>query len=371
MATRRMSIFFTVVLSIWTAMHIYVFWRIASIPSLSRVARVLLILVAVFLWSSYVVGRIVARRRLTAVAAPLEWVGSYWLGIIFLIFCSLVVVDIISGFGYFLPALAPTLREYAIVAALALAIIALVQGARAPVITSYDVKLPGLSSAHDGLVIAAATDMHVGETLGADWLSGRVRQIQALRPDLVILAGDIVEGDGGHGDLLPLFRQLSAPLGVFAVTGNHEFYAGAEYAVGFLESAGVRVLRDRWIELRPGLVLAGVDDLTARRQYGSDNNFVGRSLAGRPNPAATIFVSHTPWHVEQARDAGAGLMLSGHTHGGQIWPFGYLVRRQYPFVAGKYDLGTMTLIVCRGSGTWGPRMRLWRRSEILRITLRS
>src|SRR5581483_11710969 len=162
-----MSIFFTVVLSIWTAMHIYVFWRIASIPSLSRVARVLLILVAVFLWSSYVVGRIVARRRLTAVAAPLEWVGSYWLGIIFLIFCSLVVVDIISGFGYFLPALAPTLREYAIVAALALAIIALVQGARAPVITSYDVKLPGLSSAHDGLVIAAATDMHVGETLGA------------------------------------------------------------------------------------------------------------------------------------------------------------------------------------------------------------
>jgi uncharacterized protein len=371
MASRRMSIFFAVVLSIWTVMNFYVFWRIASIPALERIPRAGLVVIALLLWSSYVVGRLIAHRGLRSIAAPMEWVGSYWLGIIFLIFCSLLVVDIISGFGYLLPKLAPLLREYAVLAAMGLAIIALVQGASAPVITNYDVRLPGLPAAHNGLVVAVATDMHVGETIGADWLSGRVKQIQALRPDLIILAGDIVEGDGGHGDLLPVFRQLSAPLGIFAVTGNHEFYAGLEPAVRFLESAGVRVLRDRWIELAPGLLLAGVDDLTARRQYGSDNNFVQRSLAGRPNPAATIFVSHTPWRVEQARDAGAGLMLSGHTHGGQIWPFGYLVRRQYPFVVGKYDLGTMTLIVCRGSGTWGPRMRLWRRSEILRITLHS
>lgn len=152
------------------------------------------------------------------------------------------------------------------------------------------------------------------------------------------------------------------------VTGNHEFYAGLERSVQFLESAGVRVLRDCWIELLPGLVLAGVDDVTARRQYG--DNFVQRALAGRPNPAATIFISHTPWHAETACDAGAGLMLSGHTHAGQIWPFGYVARRLYPFLSGKYDLGSMTLIVCRGSGTWGPRMRLWRRSEILSITVR-
>jgi hypothetical protein len=249
--------------------------------------------------------------------------------------------------------------------------IALVQGFRAPVVSLYEVRLPGLPRVLDGTVLAVATDTHVGETVGARWLSRRVDQIQALRPDLIILGGDIVEGDSYGGELRDIFRRFSAPLGVFAVTGNHEFYAGVDASVRFLESAGIQVLRDRWVELRPGLVLAGVDDLTARRQYGEHGHFVQQALAGRPNPAATIFISHTPWHAEKARDAGAGLMFSGHTHAGQIWPFIYLVKTQYPFVSGRYDLGAMTLFVCRGSGTWGPRMRLWRRSEILRITIRA
>jgi hypothetical protein len=289
--------------------------------------------------------------------------------VVFLILVSLFFVDVITAFGYLLPRFAPMMRGYALVAAGVLSIFALVQGLRPPVITDYNVHLPGLPAAQDGTIVVVATDTHVGETIGAKWLSRRLDQIQALRPDLIILAGDIVEGDTSYGELLPVFRRLSAPLGVFAVTGNHEFYAGVESSVRFLESAGIRVLRDRWIELRPRLVLAGVDDLTAHRQYGTDDNFVQRALSGLPNPAGTIYLSHTPWHAEEARDLGAGLMLSGHTHGGQIWPFGYLVRTQCPFLCGKYDLGGRTLIVCRGSGTWGPRMRLWRRSEILRITI--
>jgi predicted MPP superfamily phosphohydrolase len=180
-----------------------------------------------------------------------------------------------------------------------------------------------------------------------------------------------VEGDVHDEELLPIFRRLSAPLGVFAVTGNHEYYAGVDSRVEFLQSAGIRVLRDCWIQLNPGLVLAGVDDLTARRQYGQHGGYVERALAGSPTGAATVLLSHTPWSVERARELGVGLMLCGHTHAGQIWPFNYLVRTQYRFVSGKYDVGGLTLIVCRGSGTWGPRMRLWRRSEILKITLRS
>lgn len=371
MPARRMSIFFTIVLLVWIVMNTYVFWRIPSIPFMARLPHVAVATVAVFLWSSYVIGRVFAHYGMATIAAPLEWIGANWLGVIFLIFLSLFVVDIITGFGYLLPRFAPTLRGYALVAAGVLSICALVQGFRPPGITKYDVHLPGLPAAQDGMVVAVATDMHVGEMIGAKWLSRRVDQIRELRPDLIILAGDIVEGDTGESELLPIFRRLSAPLGVFAVTGNHEFYAGLERSVQFLESAGIRVLRDRWIELRPGLVLAGVDDLTARRQYGRDGNFMQRALAGRANPVATIFISHTPWHAEKARDAGAGLMISGHTHAGQIWPFGYVARRLYPFLSGKYDLGSMTLIVCRGSGTWGPRMRLWRRSEILQITVAS
>jgi predicted MPP superfamily phosphohydrolase len=364
-------VFFTIVLLIWTTMHVYVFWRVLSIPALAQVPRVAVALVAILVWTSYVVGRLLARQGMDSLAAPLEWIGAQWVGVIFLIFVLLIVVEVITGFGYVLPRLAPTLRGYALVAAGVLSTVAMVQASRAPVITTYEVRLPLLPVAMDGTVVAVATDMHVGETTGAKWLSRRVDQIQALRPDLIILAGDVVEGDTEERELLPVFRRLSAPLGVYAVTGNHEFYSGVESSVHFLESAGVRVLRDRWVELRPGLVIAGVDDLTARRQFGRDGNFVQQALAGRPHPAATIFVSHTPWYADKARDAGAGLMLSGHTHGGQIWPFGYVVRTRYPFVSGKYDLPSMTVIVCRGSGTWGPRMRLWRRSEILRITIRA
>ncbi len=366
----RISIFFTIVMLVWIVINVYVFWRVPSIPVLARVDPVALVLVGTFLWSSYIVGRLFAHYGVAAIAAPLEWIGANWLGAIFLIFISLFAVDVITGFGFLLPHFAPTLRSYALLAAVVLSVCATVQGFRTPVITIYDVHLRGLPPAKYGMVIAVATDMHVGQTIGAKWLSSRVKQIEALRPDLIILAGDIVEGDADEQELLPILRRLSAPLGVFAVTGNHEFYAGLERSVQTLESAGIGVLRDRWIELQPGLALAGVDDLTARRQYGQDDDFVARALAGRRNPSATIFVSHTPWHVEEARDAGVGLMLSGHTHDGQIWPFGYIARTQYPFLSGRYDLGSMTLIVCRDSGTWGPRMRLWRRSEILSITVR-
>lgn len=352
-------------------MNVYVFWRTSSVPALAHVPRTALAVAGLVLWGSYISGRMLSRRGMESLAAPLEWIGSYWLGIVFFLLVGLIAVEIITGFGFLFAQQAPTLRGYGVLVAGVLSLVALVQGFRAPGISSYEVRLAGLPLDVDGTVVAVATDVHVGETIGGQWLSRRVEQIQSLRPDLIILGGDIIEGDKDARDVIGAFRRLSAPLGVFAVTGNHEFYAGVEASVRFLERAGIQVLRDRWVELRPGLMLAGVDDLTARRQYGENGSFVEQALAGRPNPAATILVSHTPWQVEKARDLGAGLMFSGHTHAGQIWPFAYLVRIQYPFVSGKYDLTGMTLLVCRGTGTWGPRMRLWRRSEILRITLRA
>ena len=120
----------------------------------------------------------------------------------------------------------------------------------------------------------------------------------------------------------------------------------------------------------PGLVLTGVDDLTARGEFRHPGPYLETALANRPK-GATILLSHSPMEAEKAAQAGVGLMLSGHTHNGQIWPFEYLVRLRYDFIGGFYKIGEMPLIVCRGTGTWGPRMRLWRPSEIVRITLKS
>ena len=121
---------------------------------------------------------------------------------------------------------------------------------------------------------------------------------------------------------------------------------------------------------RSALLVAGVDDLTARRQFGRPDRPVAKALAGRP-PGAVVLLSHSPLQADTAAAAGAGLMLSGHTHDGQIWPFRWLVRLSYPLLGGRYEVAGMPVIVCRGTGTWGPRMRLWRPSEIVRITLRA
>ena len=129
------------------------------------------------------------------------------------------------------------------------------------------------------------------------------------------------------------------------------------------------MLNNTWAQVRPGLVLAGVEDLTIRRRSRQNGDPISQALAGR-SPGAVILLSHTPWQTRKAASEGVGLMLSGHTHGGQIWPFGYLVRKRYPLLEGLYKVDGMTAIICRGTGTCGPRMRLWHPGQILRVTLR-
>lgn len=364
--------FFVVIFAIWTVMHVYVFWRLASVPVVaSWVPRIVLAAVALVLWGSFMVSRMIGRLGLPGLANAMEFAGVTWVGLVFLVFVCLLATEVVTGFGFLLPRIAPALRGYSLLAAFALASIALVQGMRAPVVSSYDLNATGLPAARNGTVVVAVSDMHLGTMLDQQWAAARIAQIEQLRPDLVVLAGDIVEGhDEPNQQWVPVLRNLKAPLGVWAVNGNHEGYGRSGQGENLLEQSGVRVLRDQWAEAAPGLIVAGVNDLTSRQRHsGHYAEFIDKALAGRPAGTATIFVSHTPWSPEKASAAGVTLMLSGHTHDGQIWPFNYVVSRIYPFIAGKYDVHGMSLIVCRGTGTWGPRMRLWRRGEIVKITL--
>jgi predicted MPP superfamily phosphohydrolase len=367
---RRLIVFFTIVLSVWIVLNVYVFWRAASVPAIARhVPRGVLVAMAVFLGASYILARILDRRGVSADLWPLEFLGANWMGVLFLSFVALLIVDVVTGFGFLLRERAPSLRGWALLVAGALSVVALAQGARAPLVRDYEVRLKDLPAEREGTVLVVVSDTHLGTLIGKRWLQARIGEIEALKPDLIVLCGDILEGDSNQeSDLVPLLGRLTAPLGVYAVTGNHEFYAGIEKSVRDLSRPGFHVLRDRWEEVRPGLILAGVDDLTARRQYLKNGDPVARALTGRPK-GATVFLSHSPWKADVAARLGAGLMLSGHTHAGQIWPFGFVTGVRYPLLQGRYEVGGMTLIVCRGTGTWGPRMRLWRPSEIVRITL--
>ncbi len=361
--------FGSILISVVTLMHIYVFRRAAGVPFIKRhVPRKLQIAIGVALWTGFFLGRVYGHHGTGILAVAIEFFGMNWMAVSLLLCVSFFAVDLATGFGFFLRRHVPSLRGWALVAGGLLSVIALIQGLRPPVVQHYEVRIAGLPAEIDGTTLVAMSDLHIGSMLGKRWLTARIAQVEALQPDLVILLGDIFEGHGSpEMELVAILGRLRVPLGVWAVSGNHEFHGGRG-SMRLLQKAGIRFLNNRWAQVRPGFVLAGVEDLTAHRRSGRSGNLMMPALSGRP-PGATVLLSHTPWQAQEAADAGTGLMLSGHTHGGQIWPFSYLIHLRYPMLAGRYQIDQMTVIVCRGTGTWGPRMRLWRPGEILCITL--
>lgn len=283
--------------------------------------------------------------------------------------CCLLLVDFLTGFGFWFGRQVPRLRLAALLTACLLSFTAFVQGHRDPVVESYTVIMPGLPQELDGMVIVALSDLHLGDVLGGKWLARVIDQANAEQPDMVVLLGDIFESHGNPtADELDDFRRLRPRLGVWAVIGNHDSRHDELYAALAGDST-LQVLDSEWRQIRPGFNLVGVRDENAHRGIGNTPELLAQALRDRP-PGATLLLVHSPRLAEHAADAGVELMLCGHTHGGQVWPVNYLAQRFYRYIAGQYKLREMTLIVSRGAGTWGPRMRLWERGEIARIVMR-
>lgn len=360
-----------ILLSVITLLQLYVFRRVIALPYLQgRKGRVAVIFAGGLLWVIFAFARLGAHEQLVAPPRIIELIGMDWMGVVFLLATALLAAGLVPLPGAFRGQWIQILRGGAVLLGLLFSALAMIQGVRAPEVVSYEVRLAALPPELDGTVIAGVSDLHLGTLLGKSWLEERVAQIAAEKPDLIVLLGDLFEGHGPPGaELLASLGKLSATMGVWAVAGNHEFYGSQQTTAAVNAVGGLRVLENSWVEVRPGLVVAGVDDLTVHR--GSLRaQLIPTALAARP-PGATILLSHSPLNSGQAAAMGVGLMLSGHTHGGQIWPFGYLVKLFFPLFAGSYEVGEMTVIVGRGTGTWGPRMRLWRRGEIIRVTLRA
>jgi uncharacterized protein len=372
MSAGRLAMFLTVVLSIWGVMHLYVFARLVSVPWVaSHISRSHLFMIGVCLGASYPLARFMYAWHWEGLPLALEYIGTYWMGTIFLIFAGLLVTDVVTLGGFLMSKWAPAMRGWAVVLAGVLAVVGIVQGFRAPVVRDYEVRLPGLPKDYDGLVMVEISDLHLGTLLGERWLKGIVDQVNALKPELIVVNGDVIDGNVERVEpLVTTLKKLNAPLGVFAVSGNHEYYAGLKESLALFQKAGFTILQDRSAKVVTGLTISGVDDLTARTGHENTGLVVNNALANRP-PGGTIYLSHSPLQATTAAAAGAGLMLCGHTHNGQIWPFNFLVRSRYSYIGGRYQVGSMAVIICRGTGTWGPRMRLWWPSEIVRIKLRA
>lgn len=365
--------FWLILLSIASVMNVYVIWRATSVPALTeRVSGRYIWLLGILLLGLLILGRLYGHSNQGDLAAWLERLGMIWLAALFLLFNCLLALDVVTLFGLLAPKRAPMLRGVALVIGLLLTGFGLYQGLRSPVVERYVVELPNLPQELDGTTIAVMSDLHLGAQRGKRWLRARIEQVNSLKPDIAVLVGDVFEGHGAPvRDLFPIMLQLKAPIGSFAVLGNHEFHGGGVQGQRALEASGLKVLRNKWVEVRPGLIIAGVDDLTTRRRRDMEHDdYISKALTGRP-AGATILLSHTPWDTDLAAAKGVGLMLSGHTHQGQIWPFGHLVSLSYPLLGGRYKAGEMTVIVCRGTGLWGPPVRLWRPSEIVHVLLKA
>jgi predicted MPP superfamily phosphohydrolase len=236
------------------------------------------------------------------------------------------------------------------------------------------VPLERMPPALSGLSIVQLSDVHIGPTIGRAFLEHVVERTNAQRPDAIVITGDLVDGSVAslRAHVEPL-AKLKARHGVYFVTGNHEYYSGVDEWMEELGRLGVRVLRNERVTIGDAggsLDLAGVDDSSARGFGSGHGADYAKAFAGVDPERELVLLAHQPSQIVHAARAQVGLQLSGHTHGGQIWPFGVLVRLNQPYISGLHRHNERTQIyVSRGTGYWGPPMRLLCPAEITKLVL--
>jgi predicted MPP superfamily phosphohydrolase len=376
--------FLVTVIGILGLIHWFLYARLVSAFDITAPALLwLLRFLIVFLAVSYILARMWEKTLPEPIVHILHWISSVWLGLMWellwltLLFFIIKVIMLATGFwGKLDPATIILLGRYSAITVISVAVLLCswaIRNAFGPA-NVVEVKVPvkNVTPELKKLRIVLASDIHAGVIVGPNEVRRMARQVESLKPDLILLPGDLV--DRSADDIMHLvdaFKEFKAPLGVYGTTGNHEYYAGLDGALAFCKAAGIRMLMNEKVVLPNGLIIAGIEDRTAitmHRHRPSIEEF----LADVPPDRPLILMDHQPETHEAlaAGNAGADLMLSGHTHGGQLFPFTLLTRATYRFHHGYYSLnGKGHIIISDGIGHWGPPMRLDAPPEVVLITL--
>ncbi|RZA16845.1 MAG: metallophosphoesterase, partial [Lysobacteraceae bacterium] len=319
-----------------------------------------------------------------------SWAGMLCMGLFSSLFVLTVARDVIllavliaerlMPLGLDPVALEAGSAEAVVVVALLASLIGFWNARRTAAVVTVDVPVAQLPAALEGFTIAQLSDIHVGPTIRRRYLDAIVERVNGLDADVVAITGDLVDGSVAElADHVAPLARLRSRHGTFFVTGNHEYYSGAHAWIDELRRLGLTVLLNQHVVL-PGnaetagaagasLVLAGVTDVTAHLFDASHQSSPAQSLQGAPHDAVRVLLAHQPRSAEAAERAGFHVQLSGHTHGGQFWPWNLFVPLQQPFVAGLRRLGGLWIYTSRGTGYWGPPKRFGAPSEITRVRL--
>lgn len=244
-----------------------------------------------------------------------------------------------------------------------------------PELTEHALRIAKLPRTLDGLRIVQLTDIHVGPFIQRRYMDALVDRTVRLKPDLIVITGDLVDGSVRHlGNAVAALGNLKARFGTWFVTGNHEYYSGEIEWVRFLEQLGIGVLRNRHVPIGDGggsFDLIGVDDWSGGRRRGRKGYDLDEAVRGRDPDRASVLLAHQPANFEVAAEQGIDAQISGHTHGGQIFPMTALIGLEWKHSAGLYHHGDSSLYVSRGTGFWGPPMRIGSPPEIAQLVLTS
>lgn len=371
-------IFFSIVILIYLSSNIYLFVRGLQVFSLNLPMRRTFILVFWTLVPMFIFGSFLERTFSSAFSEWVYRIGAFWLAFMLYFTIAAVLIDlvrIVNYFYHFLPMFSAIMKlRLGLIVVSVVSIIVIAGHINALWINVKEIpltihkKVSGVSE----IKILLASDIHLGALIGERREKRLLEIIREQKPDLVLLAGDLVDGE-----IAPVLRknlgrhiqEISTPFGVYAISGNHEYIGGIDKTLPYLKSINIRMLIDEVITLPNGIQLVGRNDHSAGRGSNAPKPLVDL-VSGIDRSKPIIVLNHQPYNLQEAVDAEVDLHLSGHTHNGQLWPFNYLIKGIFELSWGYLKKGDTHFYVSSGYGTWGPPVRIGNRPEVVVFKLK-
>ena len=380
MKNYQFLIFLTIVLTIYSLTNLYIFLKGYHSITSSRETKILYTLIFLILASSFVAGKVLEATHSTVFSDILNIIGGFWMGFILYAFLLLLISDI-GGLVLRVPGIiGPNniliYRKWAFLGTLLISVLLISGGfinAVIPVVKKYNVTINKFAGEVKNLRIAAVSDVHLGSIIRKRSLRKLSEIFREMKPDVVFLLGDIVDGELGpvmRGDLLKYFTIPETADGLYAITGNHEFIGGADRTIPYIESKGIRLLKDEMVILPGGIQVIGRLDRDSRRYYSKERMPLEELMKNTDPKLPVILLDHQPLNLGESQKHDVDLQLSGHTHNGQMWPLNLITRKLYELSYGHLLKGSTHIIVSSGYGLWGPRIRSGSRSEVLLVNVK-